>query len=238
MKTIILYFGILLCGASALFAQNNNSSKAKGRIAWFVYTSMPEGVENPVKVMSGKDITDLTLSKRMASDSVKIPQSGILRLVREMQNPDNSKKVNYLTLAQVNIPKKISRALIILMPLKNPEGSLVFKTKVQDLAEFKGGDWLFMNLTKADIGVQLGETKMKIMPNKIRIYDASALGKSTNMPILYSFFHPIKDEWKLISASTVVLRKTRREICIFSADPRFNRIAYHGITFPVVIGSP
>ena len=37
----------------------------------------------------------------------------------------------------------------------------------------------------------------------------------------------------MISASTIVLYPKRREICIFSWDTRFNRIAYHGLTFPV-----
>lgn len=37
----------------------------------------------------------------------------------------------------------------------------------------------------------------------------------------------------LLRASPVVLLPTRREICIFSWDPRFGRIDYHGLTFPV-----
>jgi hypothetical protein len=36
-----------------------------------------------------------------------------------------------------------------------------------------------------------------------------------------------------LSASTVVLQSTRREICIFSWDAGLERVDYHGITFPV-----
>jgi hypothetical protein len=53
------------------------------------------------------------------------------------------------------------------------------------------------------------------------------------VPIRYSYFHPVIKVWKMLSASTVVLRSTRREIWIFSWDPRFKRVDYHGITFPV-----
>jgi hypothetical protein len=53
------------------------------------------------------------------------------------------------------------------------------------------------------------------------------------MPIRYRYFHPVENEWKMLSASTVGIMPTRREICIFSYDERFKRIDYHGITFPV-----
>jgi hypothetical protein len=52
--------------------------------------------------------------------------------------------------------------------------------------------------------------------------------------VSYSYFHPEKNEWKVLSASTIVLYPTRREICIFSWDPRFKRMDYHGITLPVM----
>jgi hypothetical protein len=37
----------------------------------------------------------------------------------------------------------------------------------------------------------------------------------------------------MLSASTIVLQSTRREICIFSWDVSLERVDYHGITFPV-----
>ena len=59
------------------------------------------------------------------------------------------------------------------------------------------------------------------------------MSKPENMPIMYQFHDPEAGKWKLITASTVVLRPTRREICIFSWDERYQRVDYHGITFPV-----
>jgi hypothetical protein len=243
MKKALLRFCVLLGGISCLFAQDDEAggdrpAKVRGRVAWFVYTSMPEGVENPVTVMTGKDIAELTLSKRMVSERVKIPADGILRLVREAENQEDPVKPSYATIAQAKVPEGMSKALIILIPKAQPEGDLVFEAKVQDLAAFKGGDWLFLNLTNVDVGVQLGETKMKITPAGKKIFNAPVLDEPMNMPVLYSFFHPVKKEWKLLSASTVVLRGTRRELCIFSVDSRFDRIDYHGITFPVAPEPP
>lgn len=219
-----------------LFAQSedtNQARPAKGRVAWFVYTSMPEDLENPVSVMSGTDVRQITLSKRAPSDPVKIPADGILRIVRKVQSQTDPGKTEFQTLAQALIPEGMIKALVILMPApENPKG-LVFHTKVQDLARFKGGDWLYLNMTKVNVGVEMGKTSMQIKPGETKIYEAPAISEPLKMPIRYSYFHPVKQQWKMISASTIALYGTRREICIFGWDPRYDRIEKHGITFPV-----
>jgi hypothetical protein len=195
---------------------------------------MPEGLENPVSVMTGKDIVSVTLSKRAPSDPVKIPADGLLRIVRKVENPDDPKKPLYITLAQAMVPEGVVDALIILTPaVKNPKG-LVFQSKVLDLAHFKGGNSLYLNMTQLQVRVDLGKANMVVKPGEIKIHDDPSLSEPTNIPIRYSYYHTEKKEWKLLSASTIVAYPTRREICIFSWDPRYNRIDYHGITFPVM----
>ena len=44
---------------------------------------------------------------------------------------------------------------------------------------------------------------------------------------------PSGKKWKILSASTVVLRPTRREICIFNNGSRLGNIEKHKILFPV-----
>lgn len=236
MKSLFLCLSIGLLTVIPLSAQDDGDDKlrqAKGRVAWFVYTSMPAGLENPVSVMSGKDISQVTLSKRSPSDSVKIPPDGILRIVRKVENPQDPGKPTYFTLAQAQVPEGVSKALIILVPVANNLQGLLFQSKVQDLASFKGGDSLYLNLTNMKVGVELGKTNLEIKPGEVRIYNSPALAEPTDLPIRYSYFHPEKQQWSMLSASTIVLYSTRREICIFSWDPRFDRINYHGITFPV-----
>lgn len=232
MKYVLLALLFPLC-SSPLFAQQDEPSRATARSAWFIYTALPDEVENPVKVMSGKEITELTLSKRSAAGPVKIPADGILRIVKERPHPENAGEMIHVALAEAMVPKNVSKALVILIPLSEPKGDLVFGAKVQNLAGFKGGDWLYVNLTNADIGIELGASKMVVKPGAISIQGAPNLAEAVNMPISYNYRAPGEKEWKLITSSTVVVMPTRREICIFSADPRYGRISYHGITFPV-----
>ncbi len=234
MKIALFVFHFVVCVVFPLFAQEEDDArKPAGRTAWFIYTALPEGFENPIKVMSGADIIEVTLSKRSVSQPVKIPADGILRVVREEPDPKDASKVVHRVLAEALVTEGVGKALIILMPLAKPQGDLIFNAKVQDLAGFKGGDWLFMNLTNADVGIQLGTNKLKIKPAGQHIHNTPGLTEPTSTSISYHYRIPGKKEWELISASTIALMPTRREICLFSADPRFGRIDYHGITFPV-----
>lgn len=214
-------------------AAEDPPDKPAGRLAWFAATGIPEDLENPVDVMSGKDLTQLTLARRNTSEPVKIPADGILRIVRRNPNPQDRSQPPFLTLAEARIPDNVAKALVILVPAPPEDAPKVFRTKVQSLADFKGGDTLYLNLTTLNVAVRLGDAKLTLKPGDVRVHSAPTLANAVNTPVSYHFFHPTDEQWKLLSASTVVLRPTRREICIFSWDPRFNRIDYLGITFPV-----
>ncbi len=221
---------------SPLLAQERDDTRAEdgsGRRAWFVATAIPEELENPIKVMTGTEITEIALSKRMASQSVPVPKDGLIRVVKPAPPADGEGEPSFVTLAQARMPESVRQALIILVPAPAEDAPVIFRTKVQDLADFTGGDTLYLNLTNADLAVTLGEDRIALKPGAVRIHDAGGLAKPRNTPISYHFYHPDENRWKLISASTVVMRPTRREICIFSWDPRFKRIDYHGVTFPV-----
>lgn len=237
MRTTIVSLLILFFWDPSISAQDAAGDEPKapaGRTAWLVATAIPEGLENPVEVMTGKDITKITLSKRMASDPLKVPADGVIRIVRKEEPQADPSKPPYQTLAQAAIPEGMKQALVILMPVQPKPGlATVFQTKVQDLAKFKGGDYLYMNLTNVNIAIQSGAKKTTLKPGEITIQAAEGIDKPTNIPVSYHFFHPVQEKWKLLSASTVVMQPTRREICIFSWDPRYNRVDYHGVTFPV-----
>lgn len=236
MKNLLIHFLVLLCGGLALAAEKADDSAARqprGRLAWFVYTSLPKDIENPVDVMTDSKITRVMLSARAASAPVRIPADGVIRIVRKVDDPKNPAKFTYLTLAQAAVADGVAEALIILIPITNPQDSRVFHARVQDLASFKGGDSLYLNLTNLNIGVELGKTSIPIKPGETKIHNAPPLDKPTDIPIRYSFYQPVQKKWQTISASTIVQQATRREICIFSWDPRFERVDYRGITFPV-----
>lgn len=232
----------LTCLCAALFltftaaAQEQPAAEnqpARGRVAWFVCTAIPDGLENPVAFMSGKDLGQVTLSKRSPSEPVKIPEDRIVRLVRKIPNPEDPEKPKYLTLAQATVPEGVQKAIFILVPTAQKPGEMVFNTKVQDLAKFKNGDWMYLNLTKLDVRVDMGKTVIPLKSGATALFDAAAYKEPTNLPIRYSFYRPEEQQWQMLSASTVVIYPTRREMCIFSWDEEFNRINYHGITLPL-----
>lgn len=211
-------------------AENDKPRQVGGRVACFVYTSIPEGLENPVSVMSGKEVSQLLLSKLSPSDPVRIPADGILRIVRPLDNPKDPNKPEYLTIAQAVVPETVADAVIILMPAAKNSNGLLFQTKVQDLASFKSGDTMFLNMTNLKIGVELGKEKIQIDPGQTNIHNPLGTAKSVSLPIRLSYYQPDRKEWSMITASTVALYSTRRELCIFNWDARFNRVDFESIT--------
>lgn len=237
MKNIPLCLCLLLGAASSLHAQNDDPAeprKPRGRLAWFVHTSLPEGLENPVSVMSGESVSQIMLSKFAPSDPVKIPADGILRIVRKIENPQDPSKPGYLTLGQATVPDSVANALIILMPAAKNNDGLLFQTKVQDLAAMRGGDTMFLNMTTLNIGIELGKAKLVVVPGQSKIHDALGAAKSASLPIRLSYLDPATKEWEMITASTVALYATRREMCVFNWDARYNRVDYESITLPVI----
>ena len=241
MNKALCLICFLLTGILPLAGQDESGGEKKreaGRSAWFVYTDLPEGVENPVKVLAGKEITEVKLEQYMASEPVKIPEDGIIRIVRPVPDPANPDKPKYLVLAEAKIPESVREAMIILMPMPKPEGDKVLLAKIQDLATFKGGDRFFINLSDTDISVQLGNNTTTVPAKQAKIYSSPKLEKSTNIQIIYRFYHPVRQEWLLLTASTAVLRPTRREISIFNNGTRIGNIKKHKILFPVQSEKP
>lgn len=212
--------------------------RVPARSAWLACTSIPEGLESSVMVMSGKDIVRMELPRFMTSDPVKIPKDGIIRILREVPSLENPAKIKYHVLAEAKISANISQALIILFPMPKPQGEMLFKAMVKDLAEFKGGDRMFINLSNTHIRVKFGKTLIHVPPSKVNTFEAPRLSKPTNTPIEYTFYHPVHKQWRILSASTVVLRPTRREINIFNDGSRIGAIDKHKILFPLPVNSP
>lgn len=233
MKQFFRCFCYFLAAVLPLAAQPE-AGRSSGRSAWFACLStIPPGLDNPMKVMGGEQLTEVELPAYMTSAPVKIPEDGVVSIVRAVPDPANPEKATYVVQAQAKIPENMREALILLLPLPKPQGDVLFHARVQDLASFKGGDRLFINLSATPVRVSLGETKVTVAPAQSNIYRAPNLDKPANIPIMYEFHHPERNEWRILTASTVVLRPTRREICVFNDGTRPGNIKKHGILFPV-----
>lgn len=239
-KTFLLGVALIASSLSG-HAQNEDegskTSKIRGRKAWFLTVAIPKGIDNPVDVQLGNKIQQVTLSLRSMSDAMKIPADGLIRMVKSVPDPNDPTKTIYRNLAQAQIAEGISEAMVICVPTgekgDGKENGPVFKTRVFDLKDFGGGDSLFLNLSPEKLGVSLGEKKIDLPAGEIGVIDLKDLSESTKMPIGYHIFDKKKKSWSVFSASTVMVRPTRREICIFSWDPNFKRVTFHGVTFPL-----
>jgi hypothetical protein len=241
MRNFLRLLCCLFAGILPLSGQSEPEAEKRppaGRTAWFACLAKPEGLENPVKILAGDQVTELELPPYMASLAVEIPADGILRIVRPVPDPEDPAKTKYLILAEARIPDTVREALVILAPLPKPAGDLLFRSMVQDLAKFKGGDRLYINLSDTDIRVRLDKTTVPVASGRVSIYETSALAEATNIPVMYQFYHSGRKEWKILSASTVVVRPTRREITVFNNGTSPGNIRKHKILFPVSMASP
>ncbi|NNC90067.1 MAG: hypothetical protein HKN82_16540 [Akkermansiaceae bacterium] len=205
----------------------------RGRFAWFAATSVPDGLGNPILVQAGKEVLEVVLPRRSASLPVKVPADGVLRIVKRADDavpPDGEPA--FETLAEVSIPERARQALIILEPAADDADPLVVAT-VHDLVDFKRGAYLFINQTKMDVAVEMGDARLDIKPAGAELFLVLEDRKPVSVPISYRYRRPNREKWHLLGASTVLLSPTRREICVFSTNPKSGRIDYHGITFPV-----
>lgn len=208
--------------------------KTQGRAAWIVQTGIPAGMDNPVKVLVGKKIEMLTLSNRVAAGPVKIPQDGLIRLVKEVPHPENKQEVVYRNLAKAAVPDGVRRALVIMIPRREPaaDGSL-FVTRVQPLSTFKGGDFMYINLTNTRIGIEIAGDKLLLKSGGMKIHDVKGSQKLVSVPYRYSYYQAKKRRWMPVSASMTILSQKRREVFIFSVSRKTGRIRCRGVTVSV-----
>lgn len=230
-----------ICSISTTNAQQGNDQapdqaqrEARGRVAYVIYTGHSEIFQNPIITRSGNQNKIIQLSKRTASPPVKVRADNIVQFVTE--TPENP-KMPFTPYAVAKIPEGTQKALIILTPIREPKNGILFSAKVQDLGQFKNGDWLFINKTPRIIAVNMGKTKLQIQPLKTAQFNAGVLDKPKNLVTSYGYYHPTKKKWKLLSASTVVVRPTRREICVFSWNAKSQKVDYHGITLAEPAGN-
>lgn len=231
------FLSLVLTCSHAIAQDSSRDSNEEKRLAWFVQTSIPEEVENPVKILTGGEIQVLTLYDSVASQPVPFSEDGIIRIVKESPDPDpNAKdKISYITLAKAVIPKGVGRALVIMTPATKPskDGAL-FLTKVQALDRFKGGDFMYINLSDSRIGVEIGNNKKLVNPGGLEILSVAATKDAESIPYRYSYFQSNKQRWMPLNASMTIASMMQREVFIFSVSQQSGRIRCKGITFPVM----
>jgi hypothetical protein len=200
-KYYTICFGALLLFACQCVSAQTPTEKAKevsGRKAWLVATSMPDDVSNPLKILSNNELHEVKIYLRSIVHPVKVDDTGIVRAVKEIVS-DNG-QVSYENLSLSTLPEGVREALIVLVPRKDGAAGLRFNSKVIDLAEFKGGGCLYVNLVGTKIGIVVGEHKALVKPGEMKFINA--LGEKEKEAKLVSFFYevPKEEEWKLMNS--------------------------------------
>lgn len=239
-KAALVIFSALTIAVQAQDANEGADEEPKkqisGRRAWFLCTAIPDNLKNPVTVMVDNKIHEVTLSIRNMSDPFPISGDGMVKIVKEVPNPEKPEAVLYQALSESKVPNNVEQALIILAPAPQKEGQkLIFSSKVLDMKDFKGGDYLYLNLSPKKVGLTLGEQRSILNPGELKIQNNQDIKSATNKILSIHYHSPQDDQWKLIVATTVVVQPTRREICIFHWDEKAERIDYRGATFPIEI---
>ena len=149
-------------------------------------------------------------------------------------DPTGKEEVAYVTLAKAVVPPGMNRALVIMAPVvKRKENGPVFLTKIQALNRFKGGDYMYINLTKFKIGVEIDDKKLVVKPGSVEIKHVAKANGVESVPYRYSYYHTQKKKWMTLNASMTILTRSRREIFIFGLSHNTGRIRCKGVTFPV-----
>ena len=228
----VVFIGIAL--SPVVYGQDPDESSSsdkeeRGRRIWIIATSLPDGIESPVTILAGGKLSEVRLSKRSVGTAIKVPKDGLVQVVNPVVSEDGV--TTYESLASIMIPEGIRESLGILTPSPNLQPPLKFASKVVDLDKFRGGSSLFVNLTNLEIGVALGSKRKAIKAGQIEIIDVGDFEGAKSVAVSYHYRLPKKEDWSLISASTVPLRSTLREILIFSYNPELGQIGYHGMSF-------
>jgi hypothetical protein len=236
MKNNLARIGLLLLvSIQWVCAQEATDGKREtaGRKAWIFATTMPDDVDNPLKVLAGEKLQEVRIYSRSMGQPVELDETGMVRAVKEVPGEDG--KMVYENLSQTQVPEGMREALIVLVPKKAGADGLRFKSKVIDLARFKRGGCLYVNLVSTKIGVTLGDLKTVIAPGKMEFINP--LGNKDKAVKQVQFFYESpkgdKGEWKLMTSGKMAIYKSRREICVFFYNEQIENVDFRGIPFMI-----
>jgi len=226
--TSLLLVSMYWAFAQVATAQGQGKSERK---AWIMTTALPDDVTNPLKIISDGELEELKIYTRSIGQPVKVDATGIVRAVKEVIGEDG--EVLYENLSMSIVPEGVREALIVLVPRKEGAGGLRFNSKVIDLAEFKAGGILYVNLVGTSIGIAIGKQKAVVKPGGMEFINP--LEGSNKEVIHIGFFYEVpakpNAEWKLMTSFKMAIYASRREVCIFFYNPKIGNVDFRGIPF-------
>lgn len=196
-----------------------------------VSTSIPKGIDNPLKILVGEKLHETRLYMRSMGKPIPVDSTGIVRGVKIVK--DDAGRDAYENLFYCTIPEQVREALIILVPGPKDAEGLRFRSKIIDLSEFKVGGSLYVNLVSTKLGIRIGDYKKVISPGGMEFINPLGSEEKGVFPVWYFYEVPndAGSEWKLMTSSKMAVYKSRREICVFFYNEKIDNVDFRGIPF-------
>lgn len=216
---------LALVSYSALAQENKKESSG----VRFVCSAIAPQTPEKLKLVGAKGVIDVTLGVRAPGDLFPLPADRSIVLGIPSNDPAHPVKA----LAIGKLPENVTSATALLIPIPTkPDGTRYHMLLISD-NEARGGDAYFINLLEQRCAVSLDGEKLMLKRGQPQTFHPKDLQDGKNVTIAVSVEQPDADEssrWKLLTASTWRLRKSRIELCVIYWDTAYDRPALKGIT--------
>ncbi len=203
-----------------------SQAEAKKEI-WITVSNTPTVTMRQLQIKIADKIVEHRFSKRNAGRPLVIPDHGLFQIVRE--NTVDGKK-SHEVIANIEVGENVSKALVILAPIKAEPNKLQFKPHIENLKDFDQGDKMFINLSENAMQIHLGENILDIDICKSAKYKGKNIGQSRVVKLAYKYRKPDGKVWNDISMSNYLLQPNTREIIVFYTDTKNGRYDYYGVS--------
>lgn len=217
-KLPILAFCGLLGASAPLSAQDEQKVSLK-------FLTFPKSIERlKIEMVVGEGKTvELEVPSNELSSTVKVPRMSAWVFGESTVNEEGEPSFNVFGKAASS---GSSEQLIILVR-KGPgfEDGVEVVPIDSRLSRFGGGEFLFVNAAKVDIGCEAAGEKFAIKPGKHHLFDPKASGRTAH----FTFYFRKADEVRPFFSSRWPVADYARALVFFYHDPTTKRLRLHSI---------
>jgi hypothetical protein len=225
MLTRALVLCLLGLFASTLSAQSGPAKAPPPQLITFFtvggqeYYSMDSEADPRAqfKFKVGSAIHSLDLTPGLIAGPFSRPRSENLVLFRETPDPTDPKlPPKIVTVAEANLPS--NAANVIVLVAANKQGAIRIQPLDQSLASLPESQLSFVNLSRLNLAVRLGEGKTQIAPQARQSLPVGLAGKDAAMVKLQIAIQE-GDAWNMVKSQSIALSpKDRRLVLITSGE--------------------
>lgn len=196
-------------------------SSLSARDVMLKFTTITPGSGSQLQLKSGEKVS---IPKRYPSASYRVSVSpkGIVHLFEENADLESDE---VKPICSFTVPKNLKVGNVLLV-----EGKVKgrYRGKVLDYAEFKGGGVCFYNASTEHIGALIGNDKVKISPNQLKLYNPSS-SSERDVDARLATLHKQGKVKNVFHRGQWHLTPTMREVMVMYYHPVAKSIKIRGI---------